>query len=226
LPFAFSPVGDSHRSLAIQRPRQGQQHQQQQQQQQGIALCGRWHFGSRNDSVQKEIAGHSGEDGHPQQVGDRPLHEILAGDSATTRLQTPSSPPPAAATRQQIGTGQRAGHNEGTTNNNIFHSLDRDAAATTTTAIQCDPTPPPPQFQSSLTCQIFILGSLVGNLIHNWTLPPTSHFIDYLENLFLNFIFVLRKLALECDGMWIFLIISIFGQTITFCFFLLKFYFF
>jgi hypothetical protein len=24
----------------------------------------------------------------------------------------------------------------------------------------------------------------VETLIHNWTLPPTSHFIDYLENLF------------------------------------------
>jgi hypothetical protein len=138
----------------------------------GIALRGRWHFGSHIDSVQKGIAGHSGEDDHPQQVGDRPLHEILAGDSATTRLQTATPPPPAVTTRQQIGTGQRAGHNEGTTNNNIFHSLDRDAAAattttTTTTAIQCDPTPPPPQFQSSPTCQIFILGSLVETLIHN-----------------------------------------------------------
>jgi hypothetical protein len=83
----------------------------------GIALRGRWHFGSHIDSVKKGIAGYSGEDDHPQQVGDRPLHEILAGDSATTRLQTPSpAPPPAATTtRQQIGTGQRAGHNEGTT---------------------------------------------------------------------------------------------------------------
>ncbi|EFX75724.1 hypothetical protein DAPPUDRAFT_107654 [Daphnia pulex] len=72
------------------------------------------------------------------------VHEILGGDSTTTRLQTP--PPRPAATRQQIGTGQRAGLNEGTTNNNCFHSLDRDAAATTTTrttaaadAIQCYP---------------------------------------------------------------------------------------
>jgi hypothetical protein len=170
LPFAFIrafiPVGDSHRSLAIQRRRQ-----QQQQQQQGIVLHGRWHFGSRNDSVHKGIAGHSGDDDHPQQDGDRPLHEILGGDSATTRFQT--APPPApAATRQQIGTGQRAGHNEGT-NNNISHPFDRDPAATTTTtttaaadAIQWDPAPPPPQFQSSPTCQILILWSLVETLIH------------------------------------------------------------
>jgi hypothetical protein len=113
LSLSVTPTGPSP-SLAI---RQSQQHQQQQQQQQqGIALCGRWHFGSRLDSVQKGIAGHSGEDDHPQQDGDRPLHEIL----------------------HEI--------HESTTNNNSFHSLDRDAAVTTTTrttaaadAIQCYP---------------------------------------------------------------------------------------
>jgi hypothetical protein len=186
LSLSVTPTGPSP-SLAI---RQSQQHQQQQQ---GIALCGRWHFGSRNDSVQKGIAGHSGEDDHPQQDGDRlPLHEILAGDSTTTRLQTP--PPRPAATRQQIGTGQRAGLNEGTTNNNSFHSLDRDAAATTTTtttaaadAIQCYPLTTPttiPTIPDLSNPHSGLLGSLVESLIHNWTLPPTSHFIDYLENVF------------------------------------------
>jgi hypothetical protein len=66
-------------------------------------------------------------------------------------------------------------------------------------------------------CPIFILGSLVETLIHNRTLPPLTLLITSKMSLF-NFIFILRKLALECGGMWIFLIISIFGQTKIFVF--------
>jgi hypothetical protein len=108
----------------------------------GIALRGRWHFGSRNQA---------GSTPSKRELPDIPVMMTILNKlatvhstkfspvtpSATTRLQTqppPPSPPAATTTRQQIGTGQFAGHNEGTTNNHIFHSIERDAA--TTAAVQ------------------------------------------------------------------------------------------